>query len=152
MKLKYRQANGGATSVDKKFRLLKVRDEDRSACIAAAGTNYSNDANNSILKTNGVDMADSQYGAVEDAPIEILPDNGMLALYDLQAPSPALNGAINNMFYSVSFILGTIQGGINVNANNNNCVPPEDYTSSTAEAFDYCAINKFNFAAQANGG
>ena len=75
--------------------------------------------------------------------------NGGLAIYDLYVSTPAESVAKNNLFYSVSFILGTIQGGINITKSGNFCATPDDYG---IENFDYCAINKFNFAAQAVGG
>lgn len=150
MTLKYRAAgNGAIKTYSEKFRLLKVRDEDRSVCIAAAGANYGTTASD---LTNTIDISGDSFGAVEEEPIELLPNQGALALYDLQAPTPALDGTNNNMFYAVSFILGTVQGGVNVGAANDNCVAPEDYDNAGIENFDYCAINKFNFAAQANGG
>ena len=33
----------------------------------------------------------------------------------------------------------------------NYCVPPKDYNKKDYANFDYCAINKFNFAVQATG-
>ena len=62
--------------------------------------------------------------------------------------TPATNDLGKASFYSVSFILGTVQGGINVMSSGNFCKAPEEDDSN----FDYCAINKFNFAAQATGG
>jgi hypothetical protein len=53
------------------------------------------------------------------------------------------------LFYAGSFILGTTTGGPNIKSNNGNCAVPGDVVYSN---FDYCAINKFSFAAQANGG
>ena len=72
-----------------------------------------------------------------------------MALYDLYAMPPVGTSKRNNVFYSVSFILGTVQGGLNVMASGDYCATPASYSS--AENFDYCAINKFNFAAEATG-
>lgn len=122
------------------FRLLKVKDRKRSVCVAANETNVFN-----IAKAENND-----YGEIDEVPIDVMAEDGGLALYDLDAGAPVSDGAVNNMFYAVSFILGTIQGGINVTSGNY-CVTPEDATQTDIEAFDYCAINKFNFAAQSNG-
>jgi hypothetical protein len=72
-----------------------------------------------------------------------------LMLYDLQSAKPADNG--RSSFYQISFILGTIHGGINVQSSGDYCATPEGYNSEV-ENFDYCAINKFSFSAQAIGG
>ena len=72
-----------------------------------------------------------------------------MAIYDISSTAPAASPDKANMFYSVSFILGTTRGGANIKANGKSCAAPQD---SALADFDYCAINKFNFAVQANGG
>ena len=128
------------------FRLIKVRDENRGVCRSALDLDNENNKNYSEKDTN-------QFvaGKITEEPVVLLSGSGdtanALALYDLSVPAPAANG-VNATFYAVSFILGTVQGGINVMSNGNFCATPDKYDSN----FDYCAINKFNFAAQANGG
>ncbi len=121
------------------FRLLKVRDDDRAVCITASINGLSN---------NTFDIR--SYGEiVSEEPIDLLKSNDIgLALYDLSTSAPADSVALNSLFYSVSFVLGTAQGGINVAASGNFCSTPNDYVDQN---FDYCAINKFNFAARATG-
>ena len=120
---------------DSDFRLLKVKDKNRAVCTEAKGNKF----------TTG-------YKLDEDSVAELLnaEDKSGLALYDLSVPVPAISEAKKTAFYSVSFILGTVQGGINVMSSGNFCKAPE--SNDNATNFDYCAINKFNFAAQANGG
>ena len=123
------------------FRLAKVEDTKRSVC-ASASSEYEDDIQN-LLKTS------------DDVEIEILlagnDDTGnALALYDLSTGMPAVNDDESAAFYSLSFILGTVQGGIDVKASGNFCKAPKEDGSNGF--FDYCSINKFNFAAQANGG
>ncbi len=129
----------GSDLVAENFRLIKARDENRNACKGALedGRYFVSDSN------------DFSIGEVGEEPEVLLSDsnNNALALYSLYAPTPAKNEA-NTMFYSVSFILGTVQGGIDVMSSGNFCATPSEYESN----FDYCAINKFNFAVQANGG
>ena len=93
----------------------------------------------------------SEFKGKDKNPVVLLANDGSnpLALYSFTSALPAVNGLENAAFYSMSFILGTVQGGINVMSMGNFCEAPE--SSSSAENFDYCAINKFNFAAQANG-
>ena len=117
-----------------KFRLLKIKDDSRKVC-----ENY--DAAN---KTFNFEVA----GDDDDYITEILSykdSENNLALYDLTVAPPADNG--RSSFYQVSFVLGTIQGGINIQSNGGYCATPNEYNS----ALDYCAINKFSFAAQAIG-
>ena len=112
-------------------------------------------------------MTNEIFPVLDEDPIDIMASNmkidgnlvdvesegtsNNLAIYDLYAATPASNSAMNSLFYYSSFILATIQGGINISASGNYCATPEGFDSDI-ENFDYCAINKFNFAAQANGG
>lgn len=75
-------------------------------------------------------------------------EDNPLALYDFVVQEPAVGPKGDTAYYTASFILGTVQGGININATGDFCKAPKD----GGGAFDYCAINKFNFAAQATGG
>ena len=166
--LKYRKAGTEVNSnpvVDtiSNFKLLKVKDESRSVCISAvrgADTNSNAEVakyrvdrygNNSINKGSNV-FDITSYDVVSEEPMDILSGFGVgLAIYDLTSATPAEGNNSKNLFYSVSFILGSIQGGINVKSSGNFCATPNGFNSSV-ENFDYCAINKFNFAAQAVGG
>ena len=132
------------------FRLLKVKDKQRAVCKTAIdlGSNTNKYAEPSGGIGNEIDI--SGYGGLGEEPEILLADdaNNPLALYDLSVAAPASNTLGNSLFYSISFILGTVQGGINVMSSGNFCKAPTEYNSN----FDYCAINKFNFAAQATGG
>ena len=138
------------------FKLLKIQDEDRLVCRVAAGFNPGNVNGGSYNKVTSYNSMPNELNVtsvpVDEAPADILMGNNNLAIYDLETAAPAESEGSNNMFYSVSFILGTVQGGINVKAAGNYCATPEDYATAAVENFDYCAINKFNFAAQATGG
>lgn len=132
----------GEKDSEKIVRLMKVSDELRAVCRGFDGGQKEGETNFVWNVENGGGMAISQD----------LLEADNLALYDLSVPLPAKSGEADNMFYSASFILGTIQGGINVKASGNFCTPPNDKEWAEMENFDYCAINKFNFAAQATGG
>ena len=108
------------------FRLLKIEDYNRQICA-----NYS-------------------YGSLDIGTLtgeELIPANSGLALYNLTVSAPATSNATNAAYYSISFILGTTSGGPDITATGDYCKPPEDAESN----FNYCSINKFNFAAQAGG-
>lgn len=120
------------------FKLLKVQDESRFVCKNAVKVNYNGEINHQFsIDSRLIEMPDDVLAG------------GNLALYDLDVAKPAYGA--RGMLYSVSFILATLQGGININAAGDNCAPPEDYSSGVGN-IDYCAINKFNFTAQAMGG
>lgn len=126
------------------FRLIKIKDQRRAVCISAVkNAGGYNGEINSVFDI-------SEYGDLSDEPEVLLSNDSSqpLALYDLDAAVPATNDLGNATYYSVSFILGTVQGGINVMSTGNFCKTPGEYD----ENFDYCAINKFNFAVQAIGG
>ena len=142
------------------FKILKVEDDTRAVCFSAtvranaSSYNVKRVGNTGYAREISNNFDITGYGIVEEEPIDILSSGeenigNNLAIYDLTSAAPAESSAGNSLFYSVSFILGTIQGGINVQTSGNFCATPADYE---LENFDYCAINKFNFAVQATGG
>lgn len=137
--LRYGTGSGKTVS---DFRLLKVKDDARAVCITMADKDSFKGGEINITGYRDI---------VSEEPIDLLKSNNQftgLALYDLLAFAPADSDALSSLFYAVSFVLGTTEGGINVAASGNFCAPPNDYTNQN---FDYCAINKFNFAARAMG-
>lgn len=168
--LKYRKigddSHGGSKD---RFKLLKVEDPGRSVCISSfygeknkedvvespnqiiQNKNYN--PNGQINSFNGKFDISSYDGLSED-PVDLISvDQGNdLAVYDLRSSAPAGGASNYGLFYSVSLILGTTRGGIDIMSSGNFCVPPEDYDKGDLIDSDYCAINKFNFAVQANGG
>ncbi len=122
-------------------RLLKVRDEQREVCKQFVNDSY-----------NAVDPTNISIGISED-PVELISDdnNGSkLAIYHFYVSKPATIPDTGRAFFSGSFILATIEGGVEIMASGNYCKPPG--SASSDENFNYCAINKFNFAVQGNGG
>ncbi|MBQ2695230.1 type II secretion system protein [Candidatus Saccharibacteria bacterium] len=142
-------------------RLLKIRDDKRAVCASvvrnknkSGGNDYINNTYDSYNKTNlgnefDITVANGYVTLTED-PVELLLTDvySDLAMYDLEVSQPAESSTRQNSFYAVSFILGTISGGIDVKAKGQSCNPPSDQKIGY---FDYCAINKFSFAVQANG-
>ena len=149
LSLKYRDTKGDE-QMKNSFRVLKVKDKNRNVCRSQFVDSYEND---SSLNNGMIDIFGDRYDSVMEEPIELLAGGeNNLALYDLTAKASAESDISKSVFYSVSFILATVQGGINITASGDYCVTPGDMGSSEVENFNYCAINKFNFAAQANGG
>ncbi len=153
-----REINGttrNGVDTGKPFRLLKVRDDNRAVCSSEvrwdkAAKDFINNYNLPYDKKIDPVFDITGYGVLEEEPVDlILADNeNDLAIYELLVARPAESTTRMNTFYSVSFILGTIDGGINIRSSGQSCSPPADYEN---ENFDYCAINKFNFAIQASG-
>ncbi len=156
VKLIYKTVDTTNSSTVDNFRLLKIPDEERRVCKVAAGYSETNSNGGEYYGSDNYSTMpgtiDISGKGIEGEPVDILTGSKNLALYDLVTSLPAEGGGSNNVFYYVSFVLGTVQGGINVRAQGNYCTAPEDYDNAGVENFDYCAINKFNFAAQATGG
>ena len=136
---------------EKPFRLLRIQDESRIFCLAAVdSTGESYDLPEGGI-SNVFDVSAVSYGTLRSDLVDLLPpDSGNdLAVYDLSVARPAVSENGDNAFYSISFILGTVSGGVNIVANGNSCVAPNGLVSGN---YSYCAINKFNFAVQVNGG
>ena len=167
------------TSVDedykdiKNFKLLKVKDEERKVCVAAIKV----DTNGTQKNLYDIQRPGKNSGAkipnifnmaaltiVSEEPVWYLGNNekddegnnkdderNNLAIYDMNTSVSEQIGITKNAYYYTSFVLGTVQGGVNINVAGNTCATPEG-NYKTVENLDYCAINKFNFAALASGG
>lgn len=120
-------------------KLAKIEDENATVCSKMK-------ENWTTFKGGSIDwLREDGEGNVKEF-VELLGDkDNNLALYDLAVTGPARGSG--TAFYSISFILGTTSGGVNINATNDFCSAPQEGSD-----FNYCAINKFNFAAQATGG
>ncbi|MBQ3353067.1 hypothetical protein IJG89_01830 [Candidatus Saccharibacteria bacterium] len=140
--LKYRMVNTTDSTTASDFRLLKVEDDARAVCLSMINSNYN------LAWSDTFDI--TTYGGIDETPVDLLSTGSNLAIYSLTSSAPVGNG--NSLFYSASFILGTTQGGVNIKSAGNFCKSPDGYSDSELENFDYCAINKFNFAARATGG
>lgn len=158
-KLRYKNETGGITEIgtDAPFKLLKIRDTTRAVCIAAINPNYdSNETESRKYEepdggiSNVFDISKIGDGQLLEAPEYLISEKieEKLALYELLIPRPELATEDNSLFYSGSFILGTVGGGIDIMSIGKTCAAPNDYE---IENFNYCAINKFNFAIQASG-
>ena len=167
--LRYKVGNG-EEKVASGFKLLKIRDESRKVCEAAIRYKKVNDSidnsyGNGFFQSE-INMA--KFTNTDEEPIEYLSNkltnvneetgepltsdrDSNLAIYYMDTSISEQIGVTKNAYYFSSFVLGTVQGGINIGASGNFCAAPEGINSEV-ENLDYCAINKFNFAALAVGG
>lgn len=157
-KLIYKYTNDSGQVIEEtatNFHLLKVKDEKRSICIMAI-QKLSNSWGGS-----GYVSHDEIYGHLDstfdirstplpERPMELISGNNGegLALYDLTVSKPAQGAANQITFYSGSFILGSIDGGVNIGSQNDYC---KAYVDQGITDADYCAVNRFNFAVQTSG-
>lgn len=160
--LKYTKKENGESAVtthtDSDFKLLKVHDEQRAVCISALNVDINNEKNaikyteeNPKFNSSNFVFDITPFFVLDEEPVDVISKSSEsnLVVYDLDVVRPVEDSSQNDIFYSASFILGTVQGGIDVKTDGNYCAVPNDYAN---ENFDYCSINKFNFAAQAIGG
>lgn len=145
-------------------RLVRIADPSRQVCFSkmedyvainsAASTRYVQNSSSNFMNymKNSYDynISDSKYSKIYGGTIELLSSdsNNNLALYDLHLFRPAQSEYSRNIFFAGSFILASVEGGIDITAKSNYCAVPDDYEN---ENFNYCSINKFNFAVQASG-
>ena len=154
IKLNY-TANGADPDHDKfasgNFRLLRIEDSSRSICTAAIKAQSSGAENFYPSVTTVLTPPSSTINFTETlatAPEEMLKDtDASLALYDFVLFEPARVNTTGRLLFSGSFILGTINGGVDIMTSSNYCKAPSNFSAD----FSYCAINKFNFSIQASG-
>ena len=133
-RLEYMDLNGGYHTYSgdngAPLRFVRVKDHGRAVC-----TNH--DQNSTLYR-----------GATD--PTELIPaSENNLALYDLVVFKPIYHLNSGHTYFSGTFILGTVQGGVDVTLSGDFCqgVASENFTTD----FTYCSVNKFNFAARATG-
>lgn len=133
------------------FKLIRIPDNDRSICITQRNQSgkISNKISNFEDPRGLFDLESS--GAQSDyyAPVELLGSaEDELALYDFRIFPASSNRITGHIFYSGTFILATLRGGVDIFAAGNYCTA--EYGTLNTD-FNYCAINKFNFAMRATG-
>ena len=144
----------------KKFRLLKFEDTKRAICsfpITDPGDNYGG-ARTYTNVTTPVNLSTGSQEvrqgfeitySLTSEPVELISSSDTsLALYDLVVFTPAQVTSTNRLFYSASFILGTLDGSVDIMTASDFCKTPDSYRDAD---FSYCAVNKFNFSTQASG-
>ncbi len=127
---------------DKVYRLARIPDSDRDVCEHGSGT--------ALTKRNFVAEA-------SDIDVLIDKDENDLVLYDFSVLPATQNQRTGQIFYSGTFILATLAGGVNVQSTGNYCTGEDDTygleanIEATDIQFSYCSVNKFNFAIRATG-
>ena len=127
-------------------RLVRIPDGSRNVCAHEAGTKLTPPAGNNYEVAND-----------NDVTVLINKDENDLALYDFSIMPAMQNKRTGQIFYSGTFILATLSGGVNIQSNGNFCTgsnetySSDESTEATKIEFDYCSVNKFNFSVRATG-
>jgi hypothetical protein len=142
------QVNGNSN-----YRLMKASDRGRQLCdpgyLGMRG--ISSCAGTGKLICNN--MSGAPNLAATDA-VELISSASLeLGLFSFDIFPPARTGVTGQVFYAGSFILGTSRGANAVAGGgiirSETCTPPSDVDALLD--FQYCSINKFNFAASSVG-
>ena len=121
------------------FRLIRIPDSERSICISQRLED------GKIKESTSSFVAPSNQGD----PVELLPAvEDDLALYDFRAFPASTSRITGHIFYSNTFILATLKGGVDITRKGDYCTVDGDTLGTD---FNYCSINKFNFAMRATG-
>lgn len=137
-------------------RLARFVDRQRFACahepIGADGHTFA-PAANTDYKSNAYTFDLHEIASSDDVTELISRDENDLAIYDLRILPATQNDTTKQIFFSGSFILATLRGGVNIESNGDFCSGEGnlDGTDFSLNDFDYCAVNKFNFSARATG-
>ena len=137
------------------FRLIKVQDERRAVCrYAVSAISNSQTGNDNYIYSDDIEDIPLVYNlntiGVQGEPMELISgDNATgMALYDLTIARPARGRMSQITFYSGSFILGSVEGGVHITSPSDYC---KAFVDKGVSDQDYCAVNKFNFAVQTSG-
>ena len=126
---------------------------------------YSTGSNSGLLNKKQIETIDpsrsGDSGIVVDEEdyadlISNESDDTDLAIYDLVVQPAYQSTVTNHILYNISFIIGTVNGGININSSGDYCTGEKDDGNNnvdefTMNGFEYCALNKFDFTAIQTG-
>jgi prepilin-type N-terminal cleavage/methylation domain-containing protein len=144
------------------FRLLKIADANYWICEQKLsdnryiiGSNDDSTLDDDAESDDADDVTESSIDysfklSTSDFEEVLAGSEDNLSLYRLDIFKPTNFAVSSRSFYSGTFILGTIQGGIDITSTGDYCTSPATVDLNTD--FNYCAINKFNFAIRATGG
>ena len=130
-------------------KLARFADAERYACAAnEENPNTANFEPASMLIGHGRSLT------MDDITELINNDEMDLALYNFRILPAVQNETTKQIFFSGTFILATVRGGVNIKANGDFCTGDKELEGDdefNLNNFDYCAVNKFNFSARATG-
>lgn len=155
--------SAGNEQVLSDFRLARFEDKTYRACSAATNVNnYNPELTNSTNADYTIDIRQLANGSRNEIPT---PTEGFLSSFDLDLMLyeftifPISQDEVTlRTFMSGTFILATERGRVNIVRSGDYCdvngENPDDTTgmlNDLGSEFNYCSINKFNFAARTAG-
>lgn len=162
LKYSYMNGNNANTATLTDFRLARIEDPTYRVCTAMVDNDYTTKWSKDSGQTE-IDITQLANGNVN---ITKEPEQGFLNSFDLDLQLYELtmfpisqDDFTLRTFMSGTFILATERGNINITRSSDYCDIEhlaQDEETSTAllnigSEFNYCAINKFNFAARTAG-
>lgn len=119
------------------YKFIRIPDTSRQFCATDASTDKIKSI--SIPAGNIINLINS--------------DENDLALYDLTVYPAMQSESTLHTLYSISFIIATTRGGININANGDYCRSVDNPKSGeySNQDFNYCAVNRFDFVIRQTG-
>ena len=136
------------TVVKRDYTLVRVADTSREACKSHEDNKVDNPNRYEITKANENEYVEL-LSPTEDNSSNPFANKNDLVLYDMVVFEPVYHSGSGHTLYSASFILGTRSGGVDITTSGDFCTDKPDNFKTD---FNYCSINKFNFAARATGG
>ncbi len=153
LKLAYLDAEHGEVTRNGDFKMLRFKDPNYRTCsaIVSQKTKFDNSGEVDIKRLpNGASYAIStpEEGFLDSTDVD-------LYLYELTIFPVSQDIVTLRAFFSGTFILATNRGDVNILRSGEYCNTSDPIGTGTVfdlgSEFNYCAINKFNFAARTAG-
>ena len=147
------EATGAVSTRTERFKLARVYDPNHLVCtskwLAASGAETDPLRTTYTGNSHTLDMTISNQEPVE----MINSDETDLAIYDLTVHPVTQSTITKQSFVSISFILATLRGGVNIMSSRDFCQGTDDITGTdfSSADFAYCAVNKFDFSMRTGG-
>lgn len=170
LSLRYNDASGHeqtkGASRNEMFRLIRIEDSTRRICSATVNTDYeSNFPTSTIIDARKYLDSDDSPLLLDDSEIKsdlLVSSDIDLVLYELTVFPYSHDDITGHNLYAGTFTLGTRRGDIDIQSSSDFCKNSSKTlygdesetagsTGNLGAEFNYCAINKFNFAARSAG-
>lgn len=164
--LKYLAEDGITTKTLKEPRLARIVDKTYRLCSAVVDSDYDSSYPNSFTPVGDTEINITELAGSSHLPNSIPePMNDYLRMFDTDlllgdlTIFPISQDAVTlRSFFSGTFILTTVRGSVEILNSGDYCDPNGSRNNETSSSqltlgseFNYCAINKFNFAARTAG-
>lgn len=141
------------SAVTQRFKMARVFDPNHTICTEKwlAPSGGTTDPNQMTYSGNTYTL---DMTASNQEPVEMINnDETNLAIYDLTVHPVTQSTITKQSFVSISFVLATLRGGVNIMSSGDYCQGTDDIDGEEYNSMDfaYCAVNKFNFSMRTGG-